>query len=760
MDAGAALWVLVPLAGIHLLVRRRRELRRLQLAVDLMLVLLPGRLLIPGNQLVPPVERLALGYPEPAAASNLEQVDLPLQFAPWWAECRRLLGGGEPPWISDRIGGGVPLLANTQTGLPFPLQAPVWALGPDRATGVMVVLKLELAALGTFLFFRALRLRPLAAGLAALLYPFGLYSLSWVDRPLGWAHAALPWAWLAVWWALRRRRRAVAALAVLLGALVGWGVNSEVGAVAVIGTVLFALTVVRPRLRRLLPVGAGLLLAAGVAAVGALPGLAYIAGSAKHAAMAAGPLYPAPGVTWPARLGVLAGILAPWRSGHPALGTLTLPFAAAAVSWSVGSAAVVLLVLGGWRARGHRLALPLVTVGAIAAVFVLQLPPAAGLLARLPLIGSMTWARFGFLLVWALAGWAALALHAAPDRLRPAAVVAASVAVEALVLAARMSGPAAVPPAALWREGLLVPVILGVAVLLAGRRRWRAAAVTVAGFELVVLGWAVLPHSRPVDRGDPPPLVARLQSLAAGQGGRMLGLAGAFPANLPALYGLEDLRSNDPLRPVALARLHAALGAGGMDLAGPVTTPWAGLAGAWGVRWLVTPPSGLEGSAAAGWREVYRGPRGRLYEDGRALEPARLAGTVVDPPGEAATGGWESVDFATTAVARGVSGVAGEGSLRVEERLPWRWRARVDARGTVLAVLHVPRAPGWRVWLDGRPAPIVTVDLAAMAVVVPEGGHEVRWSYAPPGIVPGAALSLLALAACAVVAARRERRAG
>ncbi len=105
-----------------------------------------------------------------------------------------------------------------------------------------------------------------------------------------------------------------------------------------------------------------------------------------------------------------------------------------------------------------------------------------------------------------------------------------------------------------------------------------------------------------------------------------------MPANLPARLGLADLRSNDPVRPLALARLHRAFGAAGMDLPGPVTTPWAGLAGAWGVRWLVAPASGLEGPATAGWQEVYANAHARIYRNTRALGEVRLAGATVALP--------------------------------------------------------------------------------------------------------------------------------
>src|SRR5664280_2890222 len=114
MDIATALWVVVPLALVHWCARRRRVLLLFQVAVDVMLLLLPGRLLLRGLHIGPGVS----GAPEWGGAVTVtgspEQTDLPLEFAPWWAEVRRLVAHGEPPWISDRSGGGAPSRRNSR----------------------------------------------------------------------------------------------------------------------------------------------------------------------------------------------------------------------------------------------------------------------------------------------------------------------------------------------------------------------------------------------------------------------------------------------------------------------------------------------------------------------------------------------------------------------------------------------------------------------------------------------------------------------
>src|SRR3972149_1999103 len=55
MDGAVALWILVPLALVHILARRNRALLLFQIAVDVGLVLLPGRPLLRGMHVGPGV---------------------------------------------------------------------------------------------------------------------------------------------------------------------------------------------------------------------------------------------------------------------------------------------------------------------------------------------------------------------------------------------------------------------------------------------------------------------------------------------------------------------------------------------------------------------------------------------------------------------------------------------------------------------------------------------------------------------------------
>lgn len=85
----------------------------------------------------------------------------------------------------------------------------------------------------------------------------------------------------------------------------------------------------------------------------------------------------------------------------------------------------------------------------------------------------------------------------------------------------------------------------------------------------------------------------------------------------------------------------------------------------------------------------------------------------------------------------------------------------VSATGDALLVLSHTWAPGWRATVDGRPAPVLRTNGLVLGVPVPAGDHVVRVSFRPPGLIPGAFVSLVSLAALIVagpVVARTRRR--
>jgi hypothetical protein len=723
------LWALVPILVVHaVLWLRNRGALRFQLLLDIILLVLFGPALSRGLVL-DPVRCLQTSPPfaawhwSPDTTLQPTQSDVVLQFHPWWEEARRQIIRGHLPLLAPHIGGGVPLLAQGQTGFFAPVMAPVWALGPERGTTVMAVWKIEAAALGTFLLLTvAWRLRSWAAAVGALAYGAGPFMMAWLLVPLAWSVAAVPWLWWLLSWVLRGRFRLRTPVAGLLcGWLVGAGLHPE-SATIVVGSALLAGLVLHPRRwRRLAVVGA---ISLATAVVLAWPTLRTIAASSKASAYRATNPNLAP-LPWSLRRAALEQMLLPAVHGHPGRGTWHGPYPYAAGALGIGGAALALIVAGGVRRRHRRLLAAALAALGVAAVLAFRLPPLDLLLVRLPPFDRMTLPRFGLLVPWGLSLWAAAAAHggaAGTLRRRLAWLLPAGLIVAALAACRGWGG---------W--DLALALVAGVAaaaalLLLSPRPRWLAAVVTV---ELVLLAIGINPTAAPADQTPRPPVLARLQERCKAEPGRIIGLGEVLPPNVAVRYGLADLRSFDPLRPWPLARLHALLGADNPVLPGPVRSAPPHLLGAWSVRYLLTLPD----AAAPGWEAVDQGDGIRVWRNPFWQPEVRLAGRTVELPEEA---GWNLLADDPAVLTDGVVVAAGtelvsasERRLEVLDRRPDRLVARVTCNGPCLLVLAQPWAPGWRARVDGVRRPVVRADLAGLGVVCPPGRHEAVLAYRP-----------------------------
>ncbi len=746
MSLAAALFAVGLFGAIHVGLRRCRPALRFQLAVDLLLLLLPGRILLSGAHIGPgPLSGESWGTVRTVSGSP-DQVDLPTQLHVWWEEVRRLVASGEPPWISDRIGGGLPLFAEGQTGLLFPPHLPVWLFGPENGTDVMALLKLETAALGMFFLFRRLGVKSAAGAVAGIAWGFGLPLLSWLVSPMGWVFASAPWALRFLVGALRGSGRSSAALALLLGALLGGGVSLEAAGFLFLATSFAGLILGWGKLRRVGRAAVPLALALPVSAAGLLPVLLSIPRvSEPGTSILTAPLGPVLSEM------VASTFLVPWRYGHPADGTWRQGFAAAGIAFGVGVAAWALALAAFPRRRHRRAALAFLVMGMLGAGFLFVAPGFREFFLVLPLFPKLHWHRAGFLPGFALVLLAGLGADAWLRRRRGLLIPAAILLGIAVVALLATSPVRPVPRAAVVLAA--APVLLIAAALL-GRRKGKSALPVAVAMEACLIGWNVLPASVP---SAAPPAVAELRRLAA-SGGRILGYAAALPPNFAARLGLSDLRANDPVAPRSFRALQEALVVSD-PLLGTVFTPWSGLSGAWGVNWMVSFAPLPDGAPfALGWERTATAGNGAVYRNLRGLGTVRLA--VAE---KVSTSRWDAgldaTDFSREAVVTRALGLGGTGRLDILESLPFRVSARVACVGRCLAILQTPLAPGWAARVDGAVSPIVSANLGAMGIVVPGGAHDVSWRYAPPGLAAGAAATLLGLAGCIILVRPKRRRA-
>ena len=83
----------------------------------------------------------------------------------------------------------------------------------------------------------------------------------------------------------------------------------------------------------------------------------------------------------------------------------------------------------------------------------------------------------------------------------------------------------------------------------------------------------------------------------------------------------------------------------------------------------------------------------------------------------------------------------------VREETPDALTIETAGSTTALLVLADLAFPGWHADIDGRAAPVLTVDGVLRGVVVPAGVHRVGFRYRPTSVMVGALLTGLALVA-------------
>jgi len=96
--------------------------------------------------------------------------------------------------------------------------------------------------------------------------------------------------------------------------------------------------------------------------------------------------------------------------------------------------------------------------------------------------------------------------------------------------------------------------------------------------------------------------------------------------------------------------------------------------------------------------------------------------------------------------------------LELRRESPERMSVTTDAPAPALLVVSEHFDPGWRATIDGRPAPLLEVDLGALGVAVPAGKHEVELRFWPRLLTAGlwiAATALAGLLAAAFLSRRR-----
>jgi membrane protein YfhO len=672
--------------------------------------------------------------------------DVPLQMLPFHALVRARLLRGIPPLWAHELGTGQPLLGNAQSAPFAPLHLLALPLPPLFGLPVAIAWQVLLALLLTHGLLLALGAGESGAAFGAVAYAFSAYSIVWAYHPLGMAAAWVPGVLLGLV-LLRRDERGGLTGLVACGTGLALSGHPETLAFAAFAsaTLVGGLLLARRsgRLRFLARTLGAAALTACFAAPALLPVLEQLPASARLAAVAANPEGFAPlrferRFLWP--------LLDPLVFGSPRDGDWVGPanFNEMCSAYA-GLSALALALAGAWMGRGRALA---VLGGGLAALLAaLRIAPFYAAVRALPGLGYGAHGRLRLLWVLAVAIAAGLELERLPATRSGRIAAAVPLAVAGL-------GLLALPPqGAPWQRAWWVATLVGTGLALLALASRRLApwfpplAVAALAVDLLLLGFRYQPAvPRRFDLAPPP----ALSYLMAENGRspvpfRVIAESRDLAPSLPSLYGLWDPRSNDPMQPAATAlvighqlALDYDVGEAPLLTVRPFPTAFLDFLG---VRFLLArhrrnlPPP---------WEPVIDLQGGRIWRNPDALPlfflPASAERVSTDVETLLRVSSME--DFGAMVVAQGrtAGSMPQRGAVTLDRVEPNGFALTVFSPTGGLVASSVSDAPGWRLAVDGRPAPVERVNGAFLGFTVAPGRHRVRLVYRPAGWVWGLAL--------------------
>jgi hypothetical protein len=720
---------------------------------------------------------LGAGLLLPAALSGglPARGDLPDFFWPMKAYTAARWAGGETPLWNPLSGCGEPWMAQLQTGVFYPPDL-VFLLPGAAGPFASIALHLAIAAAGMAAWLAGLGRSRLASLAGAAIWAGGGAFVSLIPVLNNFATAAfLPWIFLGAQRAVRGEGIAT------LGAASALAILGGEPALAVSGT--FAATAVAWTSRReepgfggVLPglavrrLSAGLLLAAGLAAIGALPFAELLLESGRltnvvreEALARSVGFSDLADVAWPPPSAITGGETS-GRGGYLAtlaLGPVGLLFAAGGAAGLDG------------RRRTVRGLLAVAALG-----LVLSLGEKAGLSALLWESGAFRGLRFPAR--WFVFPHLVLALFAgagvdgwrreSPDR-GERLFGAGALGLGALLLVLALLDPARRTGDGPARAAVALAVAAGAAVLLTLRRRPGPELPWSGGLLLALLAvplpWfsAAAVAAVPASEVLTPARIAA--GPAAGDNGRLLvavhdaHLLSRFATSGPtrslgemvrrahvALAGYGNLRARvatagtaSPIENPRRARLlGAALGGGDA----------ATLLSLADVRGLITPyPTTIPGAvllrrADGVLRYALPAGAGRILfvRDVRVAGDDEVWRNLRTPGFEPEVTGFVATSPGPLPPARVRTSFSVARVVRDEPEL---LEIATSTSDPGLMVVTRSWDPGWKASLDGRDVPLLRADLAFQGVIVPAGEHVTRLAYSPASYRAGALVSGLSL---------------
>jgi hypothetical protein len=281
-----------------------------------------------------------------------------------------------------------------------------------------------------------------------------------------------------------------------------------------------------------------------------------------------------------------------------------------------------------------------------------------------------------------------------------------------------------------------------------GQRALMVVFTLVATFDLFTVNWQNnFQVSNPLEEYGPNPLLAAIQE---DEGAGRVYNEWRLPGNYGMFYEIEDIGGASPLRIRWYDDLLEGL---------PAERLWQLTSVGYVITW--------RGALAEPSDVIYEEPTGEdttyLHRLRRRLPRAHVVHQAEVLRGDAALRRLGEPDFdplASVVLDEEPKSILPADTGATNSRVailsyePSRILLDVDAEGNGILVLSEVYYPGWAAYVDGIPTEIHRADHALRAVEVEEGHHRVELVYDPPSVKLGTAVSLASLVAILVIAVR------
>lgn len=691
------------------------------------------------------------------------------QIAPWTRVARDSLRAGELPLWNRYAACGAPLLANQQTAIfhPFTLLGLLLSLG--KAFTLSAALRLYCVGFFTFIFARAHGLGTFAAVFGATAFMFCSFHIVWLLFPLGLASMMLPACLVGAHEVVTRARPAACLLLTiaLVSSVLGGHPESAlwvwITTAAYVAVAAAAPEVRGERLRRIGLAGAAFVSAALLSAFSWLPTLSVLRYTSRYGAMqslAANPANHGLSYEWllplvtPNVLGTpVKGTYTPPRGSHPAV----LNDYGEVASGYAGLSALCLALAAPFTLRRHRALLFALGLMLFALLTIAEVPLWRDLLRAIPLVGISLHQRLRLLWALGICFAAAITLDGIEggESCRPTVVMLTAGAFAVVVIYA-LRRPAFLLTSKLALAQALLPIITAgaLALLLLLRVRRPLVAVVLVFLDLVVATYKYNPTAMPQDVY---PATGAITLLQRGTSPYRFAAAGwSFLPDTPSFYGLEDIKTTDPIQHARFMRLlkgYLRIPPDAYDLLiQDYSQPFFDYLN---IRYIFVPPD--QSVEEARFTLRYGGADGSVYENERALPRYFLVREcTIEPDFEQTIPKLKQItDYRQAAVVDGIparvrklgldagggSILLTQGDVRVRRYTGDATELDVHNASWALLVTSDVHWPGWRAYVNGVRLPVVTVNGAFVGCFVPPGGGRVILRYRPTEFDTGSKLA-------------------